>query len=219
MAFNPRPEYTYEDTANVPLIQTTLRYTAGGSTEFNDMQLEPLSFVARAGDTQLMGLAPVVERPRSTGRLRITSADPAASPAIECNLLDDKWDVKRMVEGVHIAFRALQTSALRDLVDDVKWPSPPHLESDEALATWTKRAAASGYHPCGTAAMGHEDDEMAVCDQYGRVYGTTGMIVADASIMPNVPRANTNIPTIMIGERFGEWLREGLPALTASSVG
>ena len=51
-------------------------------------------------------------------------------------------------------------------------------------------------------------DPLAVVDQYGRVFGVEGLFVADASIMPTVPRANTNIPTIMIGERFGEWLRE-----------
>jgi choline dehydrogenase-like flavoprotein len=56
--------------------------------------------------------------------------------------------------------------------------------------------------------MGTQDDADAVLDQYGRVFGIEGLYVADASIMPAVPRANTNIPTIMIGERFGEWFRE-----------
>ena len=56
--------------------------------------------------------------------------------------------------------------------------------------------------------MGEETDELAVCDQYGKVFGVGGLWIADASIMPNVPRANTNLPSIMIGERFGEWLRE-----------
>ena len=58
--------------------------------------------------------------------------------------------------------------------------------------------------------MGAGDDEGAVVDQYGRVYGVDGLFVADASIMPAIPRANINIPTIMIGERFGEWFRERL---------
>ncbi len=58
--------------------------------------------------------------------------------------------------------------------------------------------------------MGTEEDEAAVVDQYGHVFEVDGLSVADASIMPAVPRANINIPTIMIGERFGEWFREGL---------
>ena len=47
-------------------------------------------------------------------------------------------------------------------------------------------------------------------DQHGRVFGVEGLFVADAGIMPTIPRANTNLPTIMIGERFGEWLRDGM---------
>ena len=57
--------------------------------------------------------------------------------------------------------------------------------------------------------MGPDDDTYAVVDQYGRVRGATGLLVADASIMPTVPSSNTNLPTLMIGERFGEWLRDG----------
>ena len=56
--------------------------------------------------------------------------------------------------------------------------------------------------------MGTEDDPSAVVDQHGRVFGVEGLHVADASIMPTIPRANINIPSIMIGERFGEWFRE-----------
>ncbi len=84
------------------------------------------------------------------------------------------------------------------------------IEDREKLRSWARRASGSGYHPCSTAPMGADDDEGAVVDQYGRVYGVDGLFVADASIMPSVPRANINIPTIMIGERFGEWFREQL---------
>jgi choline dehydrogenase len=55
--------------------------------------------------------------------------------------------------------------------------------------------------------MGPADDAGAVVDQYGRVHGTEALVVADASIMPTVPRANTNLTSIMIGEMVGEWLR------------
>jgi choline dehydrogenase-like flavoprotein len=58
--------------------------------------------------------------------------------------------------------------------------------------------------------MGPDDDPMAVCDERGFVRGVAGLRIADASLMPVVPRVNTNIPTIMIGERVGEWAREDL---------
>jgi choline dehydrogenase len=55
--------------------------------------------------------------------------------------------------------------------------------------------------------MGPADDPLAVVDQYGRLHALDGLAVADASVMPSVPRANTNLTSIMIGERIGEWLR------------
>jgi 5-(hydroxymethyl)furfural/furfural oxidase len=56
--------------------------------------------------------------------------------------------------------------------------------------------------------MGPDDDPMSVCDERGLVYGVRGLRIADASIFPRVPSANTNVPTIMVGERMAEWVRE-----------
>ena len=87
------------------------------------------------------------------------------------------------------------------------FPSPQRELTDEALATMLKRLSASGFHPCGTLKMGPRSDPMAVVDQYGRAYAVEGLVVADASIMPTVPRANTNLTSIMVGEKIGEWIR------------
>ena len=70
-----------------------------------------------------------------------------------------------------------------------------------------RKLAGSGYHPCGTAKMGPVTDPLAVVDQFGRMHAIEGLAVADASIMPTVPRANTNLTSIMIGEMVGEWIR------------
>jgi len=58
--------------------------------------------------------------------------------------------------------------------------------------------------------MGADDDADAALDAHGRVRGVDGLIVADASIFPTVPSSNTHLPTLMVGERFGEWLRDGV---------
>ena len=71
------------------------------------------------------------------------------------------------------------------------------------------KGSGSGFHPCGTVPMGTDDDPDAAVDARGRVRGVEGLYVADASIMPTIPTANINVPTLMIGERFGEWLRDG----------
>jgi choline dehydrogenase-like flavoprotein len=64
------------------------------------------------------------------------------------------------------------------------------------------------FHPSCTCAIGGEDDRMAVVDPECRVYGVHGLRVADASVMPSVPSANTNLPTIMIGERVADFIRK-----------
>jgi choline dehydrogenase len=196
-----------------PMIQTTLRYTAKGSQDFNDMQLEPLSYLQRQSYEEqravAFGLAPVVEKTRGHGRLVFTSADPHCQPLIQTDFLNDEWDVERMVEGVEIALRMTETPVLRELIEGMIWPREEVAADRALLRDWVRRACGSGYHPCGTAPMGAAGGPDAVVDQSGRVFGVEGLIVADASIMPTIPRANINIPTIMIGERFGEWLREG----------
>ena len=87
------------------------------------------------------------------------------------------------------------------------FPDPARATSTDDLVTLLRRFAASGYHPCGTASMGPADDPSAVVDQYGRSHQIEGLVVADASIMPTVPRANTNPTSILIGETIGEWMR------------
>ena len=67
----------------------------------------------------------------------------------------------------------------------------------------------SGLHLTSTCKMGPASDPLAVVDQQGRVHGIQGLRVADASIMPNCVRANTNCTTMMIGERIADYIRQG----------
>ena len=204
----PKPDTADYDQ---PIIQTTLRYTAKGSDDENDMQLEPISFIQRREtDGLLIGLAPVVEKTRGYGRLVFESADPYVQPKIQSDFLNDEWDEERMMEGIDIALKMTETPEIKAVSESIVWPRENVIQDREKLREWAHRACGSGYHPCSTAPMGPEDDEGAIVDQYGRVYGVEGLFVADASIMPAIPRANINIPTIMIGERFGEWFREQL---------
>ena len=81
--------------------------------------------------------------------------------------------------------------------------------SRASIRETARRQCGSGYHPCGSAKMGADDDPLAVTDGRGRVRGVTGLRVADASLMPTIPSGNIHLPTLMMGERFGEWLRDG----------
>ena len=75
---------------------------------------------------------------------------------------------------------------------------------DEALADHIRENVAGTFHPVGTCRMGAADDRDAVTDPAGRVHGIEGLRVIDASIMPTVPRGNTNIPTIMVAEKLAD---------------
>ena len=80
---------------------------------------------------------------------------------------------------------------------------------DEAMVDWIRRGVQGDWHACGTCSMGSEADRMAVVDPAARVYGVEGLRVVDASIMPTVPCANTNITTIMIGEKIADAILAG----------
>jgi choline dehydrogenase len=195
---------------DMPVIQTTLRYTATESQDRNDMQLEPLTFMHQVGGRMLSGIAACVFKSYSRGWLEFTSADIDAQPRIFSDYLSDERDYAKLRDGLTRAMQFSETNAISGVTSGVRRPMPTELQDEAALETWIRRNVATGAHPSCTARMGTEDDPGAVADERGRVHGVRNLRIADASLMPVVPRANTNVPTIMVGERMGEWLREDL---------
>jgi len=84
------------------------------------------------------------------------------------------------------------------------------LASNDTMDRWLLRNVPTMHHICGTCKMGPVSDALAVVDQYGRVHGLTGLRVVDASIMPDCPRANTNVVTMLLGERIADGIHQGL---------
>jgi choline dehydrogenase len=199
----------YQPSQGVPLLQTMLRYTSEGSAFPGDMQLQPGTFIPLPAVT-LPGVSLMccVGKPSGWGTLAFTSADPHERPRIDGRHLVDPADLDRAVEAMTLAYQLTRTRAMRGMTHYF-WPGEGTLRDPDALRAWLWRSCGSGYHPCGTAPMGPEGAEDAAVDQYGRVRGVDGLFVADASIMPTVPSANIHLPGLMIGERFGEWLRDG----------
>lgn len=192
---------------DAPLIQTILRYTADGSDKRNDLQIEQISFTGKPGGRPMFAIAAVLEYQYGRGELRLENADPHVNPVVDNRFCEDERDVTRLVGCFKDALAFTRTGALADLVEQVTFPDPARPADDEAIAGFCRRICASGYHPCGTLKMGPDDDPQAVVDQFGCCHNLDGLVVADASIMPGVPRANTNLTCIMIGEMIGEWLR------------
>ncbi|MFT7245460.1 MAG: choline dehydrogenase [Candidatus Azotimanducaceae bacterium] len=190
---------------DAPIIQTILRYTAEGSEKRNDLQIEQLSFVGQNDGTPRMGIASVLEYQYGRGELTLTSADPHIAPKIDNRFCEDERDLSRLVGCFRDTLAFAHQSPLSDMTTEIQFPNLTRGDNDEALAQLCRKFSGSGYHPCGTAKMGN--DVMAVVDQFGRAHKVDNLVVADASIMPFVPRANTNLTAIMIGEKIGEWIR------------
>jgi choline dehydrogenase-like flavoprotein len=174
------------------------------------MQLEPLSFMHIPGGRLLMGLAACVFKSYSAGRLIFDSGDIDARPRIEMDYLADDRDFDKLRDGLMRGIQLVHTRAIAAVSEGVRRPTDGELADSGALETWIRRNCATGAHPSCTARMGADDDPLAVCDERGFVRGVRNLRIADASLMPVVPSANTNIPTIMVGERIGEWAREEL---------
>ena len=134
-------------------------------------------------------------KPFSRGRVSLLSLDPAQPPLIEHGFLSDERDVEVVSYGVEAARELVSGEAFRRLAARELRPGP-EVDAGEHV-----RAAARGFfHPVGTCGIGR------VVDPEGRVLGVDGVAVADASIMPTIPRVNTNLSTVAIAERLAELL-------------
>jgi choline dehydrogenase len=154
------------------------------------------------------GVAPCVLKPASRGMVAVTSPDPTAKPFILHNYYADDSDMQTQVSGLRLALEITGQPAL------APYTTRPYYElsddSDEDLRAHIRRQTFTLYHPVGTCRMGN--DAEAVVDTELKVNGIEGLRVVDASVMPTVPRGNTNAPTIAIAERAADLIREVTPA-------
>lgn len=146
-----------------------------------------------------------VLRPKSTGTVSITSANPFAAPEIDYNFFAEPDDCKVMVDGIHQARRILSAKAFDEYRGEEIHPGSD-CQSDEQIIEKVKEKVGLVYHPVGTCKMGI--DRMAVVDPQLRVHGLEGLRVVDASIMPRLISGNTNAPTIAIAEKAADLILE-----------
>jgi choline dehydrogenase len=139
----------------------------------------------------------------SRGSVRLRSADPTWHPAIDAAYYDDPADLDTMLAGARRVVEIAAQGALAGLVER-PWELPTD-PSDEQLVEHARRWTQTTFHPTSTCAMGVGED--AVVDAELRVRGTEGLRVVDASVMPSVPRGNTNAPTIMVAEKAADLIR------------
>ncbi len=148
----------------------------------------------------------------SRGRLRLATADPLWRPEIDAGYFDNPADLDAMLTGCRALLEIPGQAPMSRLVGGPFLPAGGRDSADEQLLGHIREWAQTLYHPVGTCAMG--TGETAVVDPQLRVYGTEGLRVVDASVMPTIPRGNTNAPTIMIAEKAADLIR-GTSPLTA----
>jgi len=148
-----------------------------------------------------ISIGPTMVKPYSRGEITLRSADPIAYPVIQPNYFSDERDLEVMVKGAKIAQKIAQSPALAPYVGEAYLPSAD-VVTDVDLRGYLRQHAQTLYHPIGTCKMGI--DEMAVVSPELKVHGVTGLRVVDASIMPEIVNANTNLPTIMIAEKAAD---------------
>ncbi|CAL4072666.1 unnamed protein product [Meganyctiphanes norvegica] len=167
------------------------------------------------------GILPMLTRAKSRGSITLKSRDPREAPIIDLNYLSHPYDMRMMVKAIKWALKVGGMSSLKDgfgaRFHDKALPGCEHLPlgSDDYWVCYASQTVYTNYHPVGSCKMGPITDPYSVVDHRLKVRGVSGLRVIDASIMPLITTGNTNAPTIMIGERASDLIKEdwGAPSL------
>jgi choline dehydrogenase len=214
--------------AGVDAVHFSLHYTSEGSSAINDMVLRTATMIDERqervpgvrtkylnGDVppeQVARISCTLGLPDGTGYVRLASADPSVQPSFHYCYLQHPNDRRRVREGLRMAVRLLASEAYKDVVDYRIHPTDAILADDDALDLWIRQTVGTARHVSGTCKMGPDSDPMAVVDQYCRVKGVEGLWVADASVMPRIPRSGgAHATVVMIGERVVDWIAGRVP--------
>jgi choline dehydrogenase len=166
-----------------------------------DLQFGVLSVALTAEGTVSLDAAyslyPCLLRPRSRGSLRLRSADPSDEPLIDPNYLESPDDRDALVRAIEVSRELVRGAGLRDWTGTELLPGP---DTDD-LRAYVARTVNTWFHPVGTCRMGE------VVDPSLRVRGTANLRVIDASVIPEIPSANTNAATLMIAWRGADLIK------------
>ena len=211
-----RTKPTFKQDPLASKIQVNLKFTCQGSRWRNDMFIHPVSCATQQGiyllsDEQPIGISMVcaLYLAESAGEVKLQSTNPHVQPHLDYNLLDTEFDKERMREAIRLCVEIGEQDAFAEIIDELVAPTAEDLENDATLTDYIMRRVSTSHHASGTCKMGPDSDEMAVLDQFGNVKGISNLKVADASNMPDCIRANTNITSMIIGERVAGFITQG----------
>jgi choline dehydrogenase-like flavoprotein len=151
-------------------------------------------------------MTPNIPRPRSRGRLYLTSSNPEVKPALDFRYFTDPegYDAATFVYGIKAARRIAQQAPFKDWIKREVAPGPD-VQSDEAISEYARKVAHTVYHPAGTTKMGDvSKDKLAVVDAELKVRGLKGLRIADAGVFPVMTTINPMLTVLGVGERCAE---------------
>lgn len=192
-----------------------LRYSSGlGGAGENDMIVIAGNLVSLGGgDTSKGRLVVSVYQAFSQGQVRITTTEPAVDPRIDERMLSDERDLVRMRDGVRRLRELGRHESVRSITTRVEYGSTGRSIDEDLtpaeLEDWLFAECSDAQHASGTCRMGAREDKRSVVDPDCRVLGCTGLRVVDASVMPEVVRANTHLTTVMMAEKMADKLKAG----------
>ena len=195
--------------SNAPRNQVGLRFTAEGSEYRNDIQVQPTTSYPDGPTTPDIRIGCRLELPLSQGELTLASANIEEQPVLDYRFLTDEQDRARLRAALRQCDEIFRHPAFAGLLGERISPTDETLSDDAALDAWMQGNSGIAGHTSVTCRMGPASDAMAVVDQYCRVHGLEGLRVIDASVMPDITRANTNATTIMIAERSADLIKQG----------
>ena len=214
LALEPGALQQYEATQTGPFASNLAeaggfaRVGAGAQAPDIQFHVAPLQIIdegLRDPEAHGIWVSACLLTPASRGAVRLASADPSAKPIVYNEFYSEPGDMERIVAGHRLAQEICSQEALgRFCAEPFNTPAD---DSDAAQRAHVSRTTFAIYHPVGTCRMG--TDAAAVVDTELRVNGLEGLRVIDASVMPTVPRGNTNAPTIAVAERAADLIRHG----------
>ena len=216
-ASTPGFELTLRDagrmpSADAPLFTSMLRYSSElADAGPNDMQIVWFNGVGPTDDTLGGGrMFGAVMRVFSQGAVRLRSADPAVDPIVEFDMLSDERDLVRLRDCVHRMIDIVNDPAVASAVSNVTALTTPidELDTHETIDAWLRANVTDYVHAVGTCRMGSPGDPAAVVDTQCRAIGYDALRVCDASVMPDLPKANTHLTTVAIAERLVAMMRD-----------
>ncbi|MFJ4986936.1 GMC oxidoreductase [Streptomyces sp. NPDC088732] len=164
-----------------------------------DIELTPMLMDLLGISTPGFSCLVTLVAPRSRGTVRLASADPAAAPLVDPRYYAAAAEREVVVEGLRRTLEMCASPIMRALIGPASFPTRT---DDASLLRSAQESTVSINHPASTCRAG--DGEQSVVGPDLRVHGTTGLRVADASVMPAITHANTYAPSVMIGERAAE---------------